>query len=250
MELNNHENMCGICNQSFDELHPSHSVNCSQSSHLYHINCLKRWYDSWYDELCISLREMPDKDNIVVNKSVCPLCSDNKNTLYITVYNNYRSILNKFYFEDTIQTESKTHTYRLNTILQEEGGELLSNFQLFKKARENKSLLYGYKIVEYKCNPSQTHYVFYTNIKMFKKCESFIFKENSFTDTYINDAGDFALPATINNIIENSSNKDMYNIISVNKLYNVYNLYLEYSELLTKLINVIILVVILAVIIM
>ena len=50
---------------------------------------------------------------------------------------------------------------------------------------------------------------------MFKKADSFIFKENSFEDTYINDTGDFALSATINNnIIEYPSNRDMYVLIS------------------------------------
>ena len=50
---------------------------------------------------------------------------------------------------------------------------------------------------------------------MFKKSQSFIFKENSFEDTYINDTGDFALPATINrNITEHPSNRDMYILIS------------------------------------
>ena len=40
-----------------------------------------------------------------------------------------------------------------------------------------------------------------------------IFEEKSFEDTYINDTGDFALSATINNITEHSSNRDMYILI-------------------------------------
>ena len=45
MESINDENMCGICYQTFDELEPSHSTNCSQIKHLYHSKCLKCWYN-------------------------------------------------------------------------------------------------------------------------------------------------------------------------------------------------------------
>jgi hypothetical protein len=161
------------------------------------------------------LREIPniyDENNIVTNKPACPLCSDKKNTF---VDKNFWTILRISQFEDTIKKESETCTYRLNTILEEEGGELITQEELFKRVRENKSLLYGYKIVEYKCNPSQQSYIYYRGPKMFKKGESFIFKENSFEDTYINDTGDFALSATINHCItEHPSNKDMYILIS------------------------------------
>ena len=127
---------------------------------------------------------------------------------------NFWSILRIFQFEETIKKESETCTYRLNTILLEEGGELLSNPKLFERVRKDKSLLYGYKIIEYKCNPCQQSYINYTGPKMFKKENSFIFKEKSFEDTYINDTGDFALSATINrNITEHPSNRDMYVLI-------------------------------------
>lgn len=205
MESINDENMCGICYQTFDELEPSHSTNCSQSNHLYHSKCLKCWYNR--------LRELPnvyDDNDKIVNKPVCPLCSDNKNTF---VDKNFWSILRIFQFEETIKKESDSCKYRLNTILLEEGGELLSNSKLFERVRKDKSLLYGYKIIEYKCNPSQQSYINYTGPKMFKKSPSFIFKENSFEDTYINDTGDFALSATINNITEHQSNRDMYILI-------------------------------------
>ena len=205
MESINDENMCGICYQTFDELEPSHSTNCSQSNHLYHSKCLKCWYNR--------LRELPnvyDDNDKIVNKPVCPLCSDNKNTF---VDKNFWSILRIFQFEETIKKESDSCKYRLNTILLEEGGELLSNSKLFERVRKDKFLLYGYKIIEYKCNPSQQSYINYTGPKMFKKSPSFIFKENSFEDTYINDTGDFALSATINNITEHQSNRDMYILI-------------------------------------
>ena len=205
MESINDENMCGICYQTFDELEPSHSTNCSQLNHLYHSKCLKCWYNR--------LRELPnvyDDNDKIVNKPVCPLCSDNKNTF---VDKNFWSILRIFQFEETIKKESDSCKYRLNTILLEEGGELLSNSKLFERVRKDKSLLYGYKIIEYKCNPSQQSYINYTGPKMFKKSPSFIFKENSFEDTYINDTGDFALSATINNITEHQSNRDMYILI-------------------------------------
>ena len=205
MESINDENMCGICYQTFDELEPSHSTNCSQSNHLYHSKCLKCWYNR--------LRELPnvyDDNDKIVNKPVCPLCSDNKNTF---VDKNFWSILRIFQFEETIKKESDSCKYRLNTILLEEGGELLSNSKLFERVRKDESLLYGYKIIEYKCNPSQQSYINYTGPKMFKKSPSFIFKENSFEDTYINDTGDFALSATINNITEHQSNRDMYILI-------------------------------------
>jgi len=204
MESINDENICGICYQTFDELEPSYSTNCSQSNHLYHSKCLKCWYNR--------LRELPniyDNDKIV-NKPVCPLCSDNKN---IFVDKNFWLILRIFQFEETIKKESESCRYRLNTILLEEGGELLSNLELFERVRKDKSLLYGYKIVQYKCNPSQDSYVYYTGPRMFKKENSFIFKEKSFEDTYINDGGDFALSATINNITEHPSNRDMYILI-------------------------------------
>jgi hypothetical protein len=203
--INDDENTCGICYQTFDELQPSHSTNCSQSSHLYHSKCLKCWYNR--------LRELPniyDDNDKIVNKPVCPLCSDNKN---IFVDKNFWLILRIFQFEETIKKESESCRYRLNTILLEEGGELLSNPELFERVRKDKSLLYGYKIVEYKCNPSQDSYVYYTGPRMFKKENSFIFKEKSFEDTYINDGGDFALSATINNITEHPSNRDMYILI-------------------------------------
>ena len=207
MESINDENICGICYQTFDELKPSHSTNCSQSSHLYHSKCLKCWYNR--------LRELPniyDDNNKIINKPVCPLCSDNKNTF---VDKNFWSILRIFQFEETIKKESESCIYRLNTILLEEGGELLSNPELFERVRKDKSLLYGYKIVEYKCNQSQDSYIYYTGPKMFKKSNSFIFKEKSFEDTYINDTGDFALSATINHYItEHPSNRDMYVLIS------------------------------------
>ena len=202
MESINDENMCGICYQTFDELEPSHSTNCSQSNHLYHSKCLKCWYNR--------LRELPnvyDDNDKIVNKPVCPLCSDNKNTF---VDKNFWSILRIFQFEEK---ESDSCKYRLNTILLEEGGELLSNSKLFERVRKDKFLLYGYKIIEYKCNPSQQSYINYTGPKMFKKSPSFIFKENCFEDTYINDTGDFALSATINNITEHQSNRDMYILI-------------------------------------
>ena len=205
MESINDENMCGICYQTFDELEPSHSTNCSQLNHLYHSKCLKCWYNR--------LRELPnvyDDNDKIVNKPVCPLCSDNKNTF---VDKNFWSILRIFQFEETIKKESDSCKYRLNTILLEEGGELLSNSKLFERVRKDKFLLYGYKIIEYKCNPSQQSYINYTGPKMFKKSPSFIFKENSFEDTYINDTGDFALSATINNITEHQSNRDMYILI-------------------------------------
>jgi hypothetical protein len=153
-----------------------------------------------------------DKNNIVVNKPACPLCSDKKNTF---IDKNFWTILRESQFEDTIKKESETCTYRLNTILQEEGGELITQQQLFERVRKDKTLLYGYKIVEYKCNPSQKSYIYYWGPKMFKKHQSFIFEEKSFEDTYINDTGDFALSATINNNIrEYSSNRDMYVLIS------------------------------------
>jgi hypothetical protein len=151
-----------------------------------------------------------DDNDKIVNKPVCPLCSDNKN---IFVDKNFWLILRIFQFEETIKKESESCRYRLNTILLEEGGELLSNPELFERVRKDKSLLYGYKIVEYKCNPSQDSYVYYTGPRMFKKENSFIFKEKSFEDTYINDGGDFALSATINNITEHPSNRDMYILI-------------------------------------
>ena len=203
--INDDEITCGICYQPFNELHPSHTANCSQSSHLYHSNCLKCWYNR--------LREMPNiyKKKIIINKPACPLCSDKKNTF---VDKNFWTILRESQFEDTIKKESEICTYRLNTILQEEGGELITQEQLFKRVREDKTLLYGYKIVEYKCNPSQQSYIYYKGPKMFKKLEGFIFEENSFEDTYINDTGDFALSATINrNITEHPSNRDMYVLI-------------------------------------
>jgi hypothetical protein len=222
MESINDENMCSICYQSFNELQPCHTANCSQSNHLYHSNCLKCWYNR--------LREIPniyDENNIVTNKPACPLCSDKKNTF---VDKNFWTILRISQFEDTIKKESETCTYRLNTILEEEGGELITQEELFKRVRENKSLLYGYKIVEYKCNPSQQSYIYYRGPKMFKKGESFIFKENSFEDTYINDTGDFALSATINNnITEHPSNRDMYVLIfpiKSNKIINNFELVL------------------------
>jgi len=222
MESINDENMCSICYQSFNELQPCHTANCSQSNHLYHSNCLKCWYNR--------LREIPniyDENNIVTNKPACPLCSDKKNTF---VDKNFWTILRISQFEDTIKKESETCTYRLNTILEEEGGELITQEELFKRVRENKSLLYGYKIVEYKCNPSQQSYIYYRGPQMFKKGESFIFKENSFEDTYINDTGDFALSATINNnITEHPSNRDMYVLIfpiKSNKIINNFELVL------------------------
>jgi len=205
MESTNDEIICGICYQTFDELHPSYNANCSQSKHLYHSKCLKCWYNR--------LRELPnvyDDNDKIINKPACPLCSDNKN---IFVDKKFWSMLRIFQFEETIKKESETCTYRLNTILLEEGGELLSNPELFERVRKDKSLLYGYKIVEYKCNPSQDGYVYYTGPKMFKKENCFIFKEKSFEDTYINDTGDFALSATINNITEHQSNRDMYVLI-------------------------------------
>jgi hypothetical protein len=203
--INDDENMCGICYQKFDELEPSHSTNCSQSKHLYHSKCLKCWYNR--------LRELPniyDDNYKIINKPICPLCSDNKNTF---VDKNFWSILRIFQFEETIKKESESCVYRLNTILLEEGGELLSNSKLFERVRKDESLLYGYKIVEYKCNPCQQSYINYTGPKMFKKSQGFIFKEKSFEDTYINDTGDFALSATINNITEHPSNRDMYILI-------------------------------------
>jgi hypothetical protein len=152
-----------------------------------------------------------DKNNIVVNKPACPLCSDKNNTF---VDENFWTILREFQFENTIKKESETCTYRLNTILLEEGGELITQQQLFERARSDKTLLYGYKIVEYKCNPLQQSYIYYRGVKMFKKSESFIFEEKSFKDTYINDTGDFALSARIhNNIREHSSNRDIYVLI-------------------------------------
>ena len=151
-------------------------------------------------------------DNMIVNKPACPLCSDKNNTF---VDKNFWTILRISQFENTIKKESESYTYRLNTILLEEGGELITQQQLFERARRDKTLLYGYKIVEYKCNPSQQSYIYYRGPKMFKKCEDFIFEEKSFEDTYINDTGDFALSATINkNISEYVSNKDMYVLIS------------------------------------
>ena len=207
---NDNEITCGICYQSFDELQPSHTANCSQSTHLYHSNCLKCWYNR--------LREMPniyDKNNIVTNKPACPLCSDKKNTFED---DNFWIILREFHFENTIKKESETCTYRLNTILQKEEGEVITQQQLFERVRRDKTLLYGYKIVEYKCNPSQQSYIYYWGPKMFKKGESFIFEEKSFKDTYINDTGDFALSATINNNIrEYQSNRDMYALIPPRK---------------------------------
>jgi len=206
MESNNDEITCGICYQSFDELHPSHNANCSQSNHLYHSKCLKCWYNR--------LRELPnvyDDNYKIINKHACPLCSDTKNMF---VDKKFWSMLRIFQFEETIKKESETCSYRLNTILLEEGGELLSNSKLFERVRKDKSLLYGYKIVKYKCNPSQDGYVYYTGPKMFRKSNSFIFKENSFEDTYINDTGDFVLSATINNITEHPSNRDMYILIA------------------------------------
>jgi hypothetical protein len=203
--INDDENMCGICYQTFNELEPSHSINCSKVNHLYHSKCLKCWYNR--------LRELPniyDDNNKIVNKPVCPLCSDNKN---IFVDKNFWSILRTFQFEETIKKESESCKYRLNTILLEEEGELLSNPELFERVRKDKSLLYGYKIVEYKCNPCQESYINYRGPRMFKKENSFIFKEKSFEDTYINDTGDFALSATINNITEHPSNRDMYILI-------------------------------------
>lgn len=213
MESINDEIMCGICYQSFDELHPSHNTNCSQSNHLYHSKCLKCWYSR--------LRELPDifdeKGNIT-NKPTCPLCCNNKNTF---VDKNFWTILRIFQFEETIKKESEVCIYRLNSILLEEEGELLSNSQLFKRIRKDKYLLYGYKIVEYECNPSQRMYS-YTGPEMFKKKQSFIFEEKSFEDTYINDTGDFALSATINNnITEHPSNKDVYILISPTTIYKV-----------------------------
>ena len=225
MESINDENICGICYQTFDELEPSHSTNCSQSNHLYHSKCLKCWYNR--------LREMPnvyDNNDKIINKPVCPLCSDNKNTF---VDKNFWSILRIFQFEETIKKESANCVYRLNTILLEEGGELLSNSKLFERVRKDKSLLYGYKIVEYKCNRSQDSYINYIGPKMFKKSQSFIFKENSFEDTYINDTGDFALPATINHCItEHPSNRDMYILISPTIIDNP----LSYSKIIFKVI--------------
>ena len=225
MESINDENICGICYQTFDELEPSHSTNCSQSNHLYHSKCLKCWYNM--------LREMPnvyDNNDKIINKPVCPLCSDNKNTF---VDKNFWSILRIFQFEETIKKESASCVYRLNTILLEEGGELLSNPKLFERVRKDKSLLYGYKIVEYKCNRSQDSYINYAGPKMFKKENSFIFKEKSFEDTYINDTGDFALPATINRCItEHPSNRDMYILISPTIIDNP----LSYSKIIFKVI--------------
>ena len=226
MNSNNDEITCGICYQPFNELYPSHTANCSQSSHLYHSKCLKFWYNR--------LREMPniyDENNIVVNKPACPLCSDKKNTF---VDKNFWTILRISQFEDMIKKESETCTYRLNTILQEEGGELITQQQLFERVRSNKTLLYGYKIVEYKCNPSQNSYIYYKGPKMFKKCESFIFEEKSFEDTYINDTGDFALSATINNnITEHPSHRDMYVLIppNINNISNISNIIINNFEL-------------------
>lgn len=230
MESNNDEIMCGICYQSFDELHPSYTANCSQSKHLYHSKCLKCWYNR--------LLELPnvydDKDkNKIINKPACPLCSDNKNMF---VDKKFWSMLRIFQFEETIKKESETCTYRLNTILLEEGGELLSNPQLFERVRKDKSLLYGYKIVEYKCNPSQDSYVYYTGLKMFRKCDSFIFKEKCFEDTYINDTGDFAISATINNITEHPSNRDMYVLISP----TIIGKTLSYLKIIFKVIFIIV----------
>jgi hypothetical protein len=230
MESNNDEIMCGICYQSFDELQPSYTANCSQSKHLYHSKCLKCWYNR--------LLELPnvydDKDKSkIINKPACPLCSDNKNMF---VEKKFWSMLRIFQFEETIKKESETCTYRLNTILLEEGGELLSNPQLFERVRKDKSLLYGYKIVEYKCNPSQDSYVYYTGPKMFRKCDSFIFKEKSFEDTYINDTGDFAISATINNITEHPSNRDMYVLISP----TIIGKTLSYLKIIFKVIFIIV----------
>jgi len=205
MESNNDEIICSICYEYFDELQPSHTANCSQINHLYHSKCLKFWYNR-----LLKLPNIYDDKDKIVNKPACPLCSDNENTF---IEKNFWSILRIFQFEETIKKESETYTYRLNTILLEEGGELLSNPQLFERVRKHESLLYGYKIVEYKCNPSQESYVYYTGPKMFKKSNSFIFKEKGFEDTYINDTGDFALSATINNITEHPSNRDMYILI-------------------------------------
>ena len=162
-----------------------------------------------------------DNNHKIINKPLCPLCSDNKN---IFVDKKFWSILRIFQFEETIKKESQTCTYRLNTILLEEGGELLSNPELFERVRKDKSLLYGYKIVEYKCNPCQESYINYRGPRMFKKENSFIFKEKSFEDTYINDTGDFALSATINNnITEHPSNRDMYVLIPPN-ISNISNI--------------------------
>jgi len=228
MESNNDEKMCGICYQSFNELHPSHSANCEKLNHLYHSNCLKCWYNR--------LREMPniyDADNIIVNKPACPLCSDKNNTF---VDKNFWIIMSDFHFENTIKKESETYTYRLNTILLEEIGELITHQQLFDIVRTNKTLLYGYKIIEYKCNPSQQSYIYYKGPKMFKKNQSFIFEENSFKDTYINDTGDFALSATINrNITEYESNKDIYVLVQP----NIINETISYFKLINFIIIII-----------
>lgn len=219
MESNNNEIICSICYESFDELHPSHTANCSQTNHLYHSKCLKCWYNR-----LLELSNIYDDNDKIINKSACPLCSDNENKF---VEKKFWSILRIFQFEETIKKESETYTYRLNTILLEEGGELLSNPKLFERVRKDESLLYGYKIVEYKCNPSQDSYVYYTGPKMFKKCNSFIFKEKIFEDTYINDTGNFALSATINNITEHPSNRDMYILIPptiIDKTLSYFNI--------------------------
>ena len=73
---------------------------------------------------------------------------------------------------------------------------------------------------------------------MFKKCKSFIFKEKSFEDTYINDTGDFALSATINNITEHQSNRDMYVLIPP----TIIDEPLSYSKILVKVIFIIVII--------
>jgi hypothetical protein len=72
---------------------------------------------------------------------------------------------------------------------------------------------------------------------MFKKENSFIFKEKSFEDTYINDTGDFALSATINNITEHPSNRDMYILIPP----TIIDKSLSYLKIIIFIITVIIL---------
>jgi hypothetical protein len=71
---------------------------------------------------------------------------------------------------------------------------------------------------------------------MFRKCDSFIFKEKSFEDTYINDTGDFAISATINNITEHPSNRDMYVLISP----TIIGKTLSYLKIIFKVIFIIV----------
>jgi len=211
------EQMCGICTENFNDLHPSCNVltrNCNK--HLYHNKCILDWY-----------RVIMESNTI---RAACPLCANDKIPFEERMFWN---VLRKYQYETGIIKESHDYPFRLDTIPTEQSSIVVNQNRLFEMVR-NKELVEGSKIIEYEANRMQNSYhVHYDGPKMYKYLRTCYYDGFNFTESYITGIrDDYLVPASIGPIIKSLMTNNMYVvIISDDDKEHKYWVYIWYSIL-------------------